>query len=272
MNNFTPLNLLGNYEAESPAEPEAASAPTEKNSEDLATVESTEDLTASGESAEQTAEVMAEEVASESSEPEDSVKDAAEPINEEAEKPQPDRSNEIIESQHQIIEELKALNSLFSAKIMHTENEQIIIDRMHSELQKYKGDMYAQLIRPILMDIIDVRDSIMRIAATYLAKPEGEQSIPNKTFSDYAYDLQDILEKNSVEIYRSNPGDDFTPVKQRIVKKIATDDESLHGKVAESLSCGYGYNGRTLSAEKIIVYYYEKPVEKNENSEVIENG
>lgn len=59
---------------------------------------------------------------------------------------------------------------------------------------------------------------------------------------------------------------------KELSKRIATADETLHGKVAESLSCGYSYNGRTISAEKITVYYFEKPVEENKNSEVIENG
>lgn len=189
-----------------------------------------------------------------------------------AAEPEPDKLDKVLESQQLLLEQIESLNSLFNARIMHTEYEEKIVDQMHKELQRYKEDMYAQLVRPILLDVIEVRDSIMRMAAAYLAKPDGEQSIPNKTFSDYAYDLQDILEKNSVEIYRSRRGDDFTPIRQRAVKKVATDDESLHGKVAESLSCGYSYDGRTISAEKITVYYYEKPVEENQNSEVIENG
>lgn len=143
-------------------------------------------------------------------------------------------------------------------RIMHTDHEEKIVDYMHKELQKYKEDLYAQLVRPILLDVIEVRDSIMRIAEAYLSKPEGEQNIPNKTFSDYAFDLQDILEKNSVEIYRSKSGDTFTPIKQRIIKKVATSDVALHGKIAESLSCGYSYNGRTISPEKVNVYYFEK--------------
>lgn len=169
----------------------------------------------------------------------------------------------LAEMQRYIVERIDSLGDLFNARIMHTDHEEKIVDQMHKELQKYKEDIYAQLVRPILLDIIEIRDSIMRIAATYLSKPEGEQSIPNKTFSDYAYDLQDILEKNSVEIYRSNTGDVFTPIKQRVVKKVATSDENLHGKVAESFSSGYSYNGRVISAEKISVYYYEKSNQEN---------
>lgn len=169
----------------------------------------------------------------------------------------------LAQAQEQMIARIESLDSLFNARIMHTDHEEKIVSQMHKELQKYKEDMYAQLVRPILLDVIAVRDSIMRMAATYLAKPEGEQNIPNQTFADYAYDLQDILEKNNVEIYRSKTGEDYTPIRQRVIKKVPTQEEALHGKIAESLSCGYSYNQKVISAEKITVYIYEKPVQEN---------
>lgn len=266
MDEFTPLNLFGSEENEK--NDEATSAAEVTNDEIEKVVIEAE----SGENAtENEMEVNQTEV--DSSEPIfKEVEETGDDTPVEETKVQPDKLDKVLESQQQLLERLEALDSLFNARIMHTDHEEKIVDQMHKELQKYKEDMYAQLVRPILLDVIEVRDSIMRMAATYLAKPEGEQNIPNKTFSDYAYDLQDILEKNSVEIYRSKSGDDFTPIKQRVIKKVATSDESLHGKIAESLSCGYSYNGRTISAEKITIYYYEKTIEENENSEVIENG
>lgn len=183
-----------------------------------------------------------------------------------------EKMDEMIESNMALSEQLNQLSDLFNKRILHTDHEEKIIDNMHSELQKYKDDMYSQLIRPILLDIIEVRDSIMRVSAAFLDKSEGEQDIPNKTFSGYAFDLQDILEKNNVEIYRSNNGDTFLPVKQRVIKKVATDSQELHGKVAESLSCGYIYHGRTISAEKISVYYYDESLNNNNKSEVDNNG
>ncbi len=182
-----------------------------------------------------------------------------------------DKLNSLIVSQQQIFEKIEALNSVFDTKIMHSNNTDKIVDQMHKELQKYKEDMYAQLVRPILLDIIEVRDSIMRMTATYLAKPEGEQDIPNKVFADYSYDLQDILEKNNVEIYRSADGDTCVPIRQRAIKKVTTNDETLHGKVAQSLSCGYNYKEKTISAEKVYVYSYEETIIENENSEVSKN-
>lgn len=178
----------------------------------------------------------------------------------------------LLETQQQLIDRLNLLSAQFNSKIMHTNHEEKIVDQMHKELQKYKDDLYAQLVRPILLDVIEVRDSILRMSAVYLSKPEGEKDIPIKVFSDYSYDLQDILEKNQVEIYMSKVGDEFIPVKQRVVKKVKTHIENLHGKIAESLSNGYSYNGRTISPEKIIVYSYERDVQEKENSEVTENG
>lgn len=179
---------------------------------------------------------------------------------------------QVLDATTQISQQLASLSQTFNTKLMHSAHEEKIVDQMHKELQKYKEDMYAQLVRPILLDVIEVRDSIMRVGAVYRSKPEGEQDIPNKTFSDYTYDLQDILEKNNVEIYRSNSGDAFVAIKQRAIKKIPTDKQELHGTIAESMSCGYSYNGRTISAEKVAVYVYEEPKKDTEVSEVNANG
>lgn len=161
------------------------------------------------------------------------------------------------------------MNKLFIQKIAHTTHEEKIVDKMHAELQKYKQDMYAQLVRPILLDIIEMRDSILRMSASFASRPEGEQNIPLKTFSDYAYDVQDILEKNNITIYDSKEGDDFSPIKQKAIKKVTTPVEELHGKIAESLSSGYDYLGKPISPEKVVVYVYKKTV--NEEGD-INNG
>lgn len=172
------------------------------------------------------------------------------------------KNEESLEAVTKAVEELSKkmddMNALFVQKIQHTTHEEKIVDQMHAELQKYKDDMYSQLVRPILLDIIDVRDSILRMSKSYAAKPEGEQSVPLKVFSDYAYDVQDILEKNNISIYEGSEGDDFVPIKQRPVKKIETAVSELHGKIAESLSPGYDYMGKTISPEKVAVYLYKE--------------
>ena len=85
----------------------------------------------------------------------------------------------------------------------------------------------------------------------------------NDTITFSVKDVQDILEKNNITIYDSKDGDDFAALKQRVIKKVPTVVEELHGKIAESLSSGYDYMGRTISPEKVAVYIYQKP-EKTE--------
>ena len=148
---------------------------------------------------------------------------------------------------------------LFTQKIQHTAHEEKIVDQMHAELKKYKDDMYAQLVRPILLDIIEIRESIRRVSSNFAAKPEGERVVPLKTFSDYTYDIQDVLEKNNIVIYDSKEGDAFNALKHRAIKKVTTPVEELHGKIAESLSSGYEYLGKPISPEKVVVYVYQKP-------------
>ena len=64
--------------------------------------------------------------------------------------------------------QLSSMETLFNKRIMHADYEDKVIDQLHAELQKYKEDLYSQLARPILLDIIEMRESIMRVAAEYL--------------------------------------------------------------------------------------------------------
>lgn len=206
-------------------------------------------------------EVTSSEVIEENSEcVEASETEVVEQIEEQKECKTDDSLSVISEGLQELSNKVEQMNQLFMQKIAHTTHEEKIVDQMHAELQKYKQDMYSQLVRPILLDIIEMRDSILRMSANFASKPEGEQNIPLKTFSDYAYDVQDILEKNNITIYDSKEGDEFSPIKQKAIKKVTTPVEELHGKIAESLSSGYEYLGKPISPEKVVVYVYQKPV------------
>ena len=170
----------------------------------------------------------------------------------------------------QLDDKLAALEKLFETKILHSTHEEKIVDQMHKELQKYKDDMYSQLVRPILLDIIEIRDSILRVARVHQNKPVEERSVPIATFEMYAFDIQEILEKNSIEIFKSDEKTDFIPVRHRGIKKIPTLDKSLHSKIAESLSYGYNYQGRAISAEKVAIYFYEPQTEQAKSNDMEE--
>jgi len=151
-------------------------------------------------------------------------------------------------------EQINGLTKLFEKRIAYTEQEKEIIDNMHKELQEHRKDLYSQIVRPILLDLITMRKSILRVSSAFQNKPEGEQNIPLKTFESYATEIEGILKRNSIEIYKSEVGTDFVPIRQRMLEQVPTADESLHGKIAESTSDGYEYMGNTIDPENVAIY------------------
>ena len=171
------------------------------------------------------------------------------------------------ESLQEAVDGIKELKALFTDKILHTQHEEKILDAMHSELTKHRQDMYSQLARPILLDIAAVRDDIMSMAAIVREKPEDERHIGLAAFELYADQLLEIMAKNRIDTYISEPEAEFCPATMRAVKKIAADDESLHGKVASSVADGYLYDGKKILPERVEVYFYSEPTQNNEQDE-----
>ena len=162
-----------------------------------------------------------------------------------------------VEALSKIEEELRKLRQDFQNKLMYDQSKETMFNNMHKELQKHKEDLYAMLIRPVLSEIIGLRESILRVASAHEAKPEGERNVPLDSFSCYADEAMDILENNGVECYKSKTGEKYIPLRQRIVEKIPTDDPSQHSLIAESRGYGYEIAGRIISPEKVSVYIHD---------------
>lgn len=154
-------------------------------------------------------------------------------------------------------QKMDEMNDLFTEKIKRSASDDRVIADMHNELEMYKDDFYRKLLKPILLDLIDFRDSITKLATAKRQKPQSEQIIPLKTFEMYALDILDILERYGALSYNSTEGDDFTPIKQKIARTVATGDKELHGKIAESLSDGYLFEEKVLIPERVAAYSYD---------------
>lgn len=245
--------------ADAPAEPEAVEttdAPAEAEA-----VETT-DAPAEAEAVETTdppaeAEAVEEADAEESETPEwGKLEELSEKVRELSERIDAAQVNALSVAVQELSDRLTELAKLFDNRIMHAEHEEKVIDRMHKELQQYKQDLYAQILRPVLLDIAATRDSILTTVAQRTAN--GQTEIPASIFSTYTEgDLYDILEKNEVEVYHSKPGAAFDALRQRAIHKTPTQDAALHGKIASSFSSGYLYRNRVLSPEKVSVYVFQ---------------
>jgi molecular chaperone GrpE len=148
------------------------------------------------------------------------------------------------------------LGKYFEANVLYNKTQDKAIDHMHSELQLYRKDLYFQLLKPIIMELIELRESINRISKQYSLKPENEQAVPLHIFSSYLKDLEGILKGNSITVSSSNQGDSYDSMQHSIVETTNTSNPEDHHKINEIFSDCYRYNQKVLVKEKLSVFTY----------------
>jgi len=117
--------------------------------------------------------------------------------------------------------------------------------------------MYSLLMKPLIMDVIAMRESILKVMEIHLEKPEGERNISYKDFSTYADEMEGILERYGVHIYQSEPGSEFIPATHKPFKRTVTDDPAKDKRIEKSLGCGYLWDDKPVFPEKVIVFVHE---------------
>lgn len=163
----------------------------------------------------------------------------------------------VFEEIQEINEKMDVMNDTISQKILNIDFEKNIVDKLHKELQDYKDDLYFQLIKPLIMDLINMRER-MRRAVKHSSKETDEKKV--EMLESYVEEIETILENNNIEIYETKKEkDDYKVKKQRIVKQIKTSDEKLHGKICNILTNGYIYTekNKIIFPEKVEVYVYK---------------
>ncbi len=183
-----------------------------------------------------------------------------------------------------LIDKVDALDTEIREKIVLNEYQEKISNQMYEELQLYRKDIYAQLTKPILRDVVSLRDEMVKKAEKCKDKlmqdsitADDIKKLAEDIIDIAEYDFNDIFDNNSIEVYRSNPGDDFVPLRHSVLRKVTTNDQSKNGKIEKSFGFGYAYgeNGRIFRPEKVNVYVYEalEGADNRENeSEETNNG
>ncbi|MGI6362271.1 MAG: nucleotide exchange factor GrpE [Bacillota bacterium] len=160
---------------------------------------------------------------------------------------------------------IESLQSFFQLKIYHDQEKDSIIQKLHQELQCYKEDFHKSIIKPILVDLIYYRNDLLNLVRH--CRREEEIS-PEKLLSlmeGCAEDIGYILEKYDVEIYTVE-SEFFTPIKQKVVEVVETQDSQLDKKVCQRLAQGYCINETILRPETVTVYKYTPPADAGAES------
>ena len=146
-----------------------------------------------------------------------------------------------------------ALHVLFVDKIANSESDDKTITRLHSELQQHKDGLYAEMLKPLIMDLIEIHGIVIYLVGKMGSEP---QDVRAKDLQECADQIEGVLEKHGVLSYKSEPGDAFVPARHRVINREETEDPGLHRKVSKSLSSGYESNGKILRPEKVTVFHH----------------
>lgn len=170
-----------------------------------------------------------------------------------------DKIEKILKNIENLNNRLDEMNEMFLKKIQSTSFEKEIADKLHNEIQEYRNDLHFQLIKPLILDLINMRESMKKGVKSFDEKTDEEKL---KLLQSYMEEIEIILDNNNIEIYETNIDSredvNFDAKRQKIIKKIETSDEKLHGKIYKILSSGYIYSEKIISHEKVEVYIYKK--------------
>ena len=86
------------------------------------------------------------------------------------------RLEKILRNIEDIDGKVEVLNDLFLKKIQSIEFEKKTTDRLYKELQEYKNDMYFQLIKPVVMSLVSLRESMKKNLKSFGVMSEEEKS------------------------------------------------------------------------------------------------
>lgn len=165
-----------------------------------------------------------------------------------------DLINTLLERIDSLSQQNELLQKKFDSKIAEDEHKAQLFDKMYNELQSYKTDLYAKILKPFVLSTITLLDD----TNTFLGKlGENESALAEKYLRSMPDDLVDVLEANGVTLYEDDV-DAFNPKTQRVVKKIPTDDPERDNTIAKRLRKGYNWNGVNLKPELVWIYKYNQ--------------
>lgn len=164
-----------------------------------------------------------------------------------------------------LMKELSGIKNLFNTRLKYDKYKEEIINKLHDENQKYKGDLLRKTQLPIFNDLIILIDDIRKLTSQYKEKPEEEIDVTRllRYFSDVPEDIEYVLNKYGVVAHEVAPLDDFNPKLHKAVKRIKTTEQKNDGKIEKVLKTGYDMDGYKMRFSEVCVYKYEADEQEN---------
>ena len=176
------------------------------------------------------------------------------------------QSIEISDENHVIIDKLNSIDQrlveLLNSVSDFTYKDEIN-NRLHDELQKYKGGLRKEFTSPLLKGIIREYDRNIRMLNHFNSIDElrTNESVRNllKQFEITTDGLLELLNDNDIESYTVNPGNLFSPKEHRLIQVIDIDEPEKDNIIESVISCGFidGSTGRIFRIPEVKIYKFK---------------
>jgi molecular chaperone GrpE (heat shock protein) len=178
-------------------------------------------------------------------------------------------ANEAIDAfgKNEIINELVLLKNQvneISKSVKDNSYKDDIINRLHDELQKYKGGLRKEFTSPLIKGIIREYDRNIRMLTHFKSLEEiiSNESALNllNQFEITGDALLELLNDNDIESFSVVPGNEFSPREQRSIQVIEITDPEKENIIESVLCCGFRdvSTNRIIRTPEVIVYKLKK--------------
>lgn len=150
-------------------------------------------------------------------------------------------------------ERLNTLQRGFDQKLKYDEQKDKTIQKLHAELETHRQGLYAQMLRPLALDVIrlynDLSDffNALKAFCSGIDSPTSQRLLGN--LSLFFDEIEEILKRNGFAIISTAPETPVQPKYHRLLGTEPTSDPDLNQCVAVSLKKGLVF--QRLDGEQI---------------------
>lgn len=148
---------------------------------------------------------------------------------------------------------IDALRTMFDREIRAESTREKVVDRLHAELQEYKGDLLLNTLRPMFVDLIQLHDDMGKMIDAQGSEPDEAGARLAGVIASFRQGIEDILYRQGVEPFRLDEVQ-FDPRRQRAVASVPTDDPALARTIATRHRPGFLAGEKVIRPEVVSVY------------------
>ncbi len=162
-------------------------------------------------------------------------------------------------------EQVRSLQVSFKERFLYDEAKEIVLDRMHRELQDYKQGVIERLEKPLLLELVSVYLELREAAAVREAQGATQAA---GDLAYYTEVVEQALANHDCYPYETQALDPYNGLTHQIKRTAKTVGADQDRRIHESLRPGIMYGERPLLREWVSVFKYspEAGAEKGESA------